>query len=115
MHRAPTAPPFPRTETAATNPFPGPQAYDREDQWYFFGRGDEIEELTSLVLTSSATLVYAPSGAGKSSLLRAGVCPALERDFDVLVLPTVHFGTVVRADSTVGTPNSFVRTVCEAI
>ena len=115
MSRAPTAPPAPRAPTAAANPFPGPQAYDREDQQYFFGRADEIEELTSLVLTSSATLVYAPSGAGKSSLLRAGLAPVLERDFDFLVLPTVHFGTVARADSTGEAPNSFVRTVCESI
>jgi hypothetical protein len=115
MTQAPAAPPSAGTSTAATNPFPGPQAYDRQDQPYFFGRDDEIEELTSLVLTTSATLVYAPSGAGKSSLLRAGVAPVLERDFDVLVLPTVHFGTVARAGSTGDAPNSFVRTVCESV
>jgi hypothetical protein len=115
MSRAPTAPAALCNPTAATNPFPGPQAYDRENQQYFFGREDEIEELTSLVLTSSATLVYASSGAGKSSLLRAGVSPVLERDFDFLVLPTVHFGTVVRADSAGNAPNSFVQTVCESI
>lgn len=115
MTQAPTAPSSAPPPTAASNPFPGPRAYDRDDQPYFFGREDEIEELTSLVLTSSATLLYAPSGAGKSSLLRAGVCPVLEQDFDVLVLPTVHFGTVARGDSPTDAPNSFVRTVGESI
>jgi hypothetical protein len=44
----------------------------------FFGRNDEIEELTSLVLSTSAVLIYAQSGSGKSSLLEAGLGPSLE-------------------------------------
>jgi hypothetical protein len=115
MVQAPAAAPPAEPSTGVTNPFPGPQAYDRRNQEYFFGRDEEIEELTSLVLTSSATLVYAPSGAGKSSLLQAGVAPALERDFDVLVLPKVHLGTVTREVSAEDAPDAFVRAVCEAI
>jgi len=44
------------------NPFPGPRAYRRNDEEYFFGRSEEVDELTALVLSSSATLLYAPSG-----------------------------------------------------
>ena len=97
------------------NPFPGPRAYRRNDQQYFFGRSDEVEELTSLVLSSSATLLYAPSGAGKSSLLQAGVAPHLERRFDFVVLPTVHLGAAARAGPADDAPNRFIYTVCEAI
>jgi len=97
----------------AVNPFPGPKAYQKEDTRYFFGRRDEIEELTSLVLSTSAVLLFGPSGAGKSSLLEAGLIPYLERRFRVGVLPTVHLGKSALTDDKAG--NRFVRTVCEAI
>ncbi|TWF76902.1 hypothetical protein FHX44_112800 [Pseudonocardia hierapolitana] len=107
--------PSPVTTPRGINPFPGPRAYRRDDQPYFFGRVDEIEELTSLVLSSSATLLYAPSGAGKSSLLQAGVAPHLERRFDFVILPTVRLGAGTRMSSTDHASNPFVRAVCETI
>ena len=97
------------------NPFPGPRAYRRNDKEYFFGRSEEVDELTALVLSSSATLLYAPSGAGKSSLLQAGITPHLEHKFGFVVLPTVHLGAAVHADTAKGTANPFTRTVCEAV
>jgi hypothetical protein len=101
------------------NPFPGPQAYIREESAYFFGRDDEIAELTSLILTSSATLLYAPSGAGKTSLLEAGVIPHLESRSRVVVLPTARLGTGTTpageptGESVAGNP--FLRAVCEKV
>jgi hypothetical protein len=100
---------------AERNPFPGPRAYRRNDQQYFFGRSEEVDELTSLVLSTSVTLLYAPSGAGKSSLLQAGVAPHIERKFGFVVLPTVHLGAAGHTPSTKGTANRFIRTVCETI
>lgn len=97
------------------NPFPGPQAYGWDERAYFFGRANEIEELTSLVLSSSATLLYAPSGTGKSSLMQAGLAPHLIQRFDFHVLPMVHLGTGARADQAEDEPNQFVRAVTEAI
>ena len=97
------------------NPFPGPRAYRRNDEEYFFGRSEEVDELTALVLSSSATLLYAPSGAGKSSLLQAGITPHLEHKFGFVVLPTVHLGAAVHADTAKCTANRFTRTVCEAV
>jgi hypothetical protein len=97
------------------NPFPGPQAYGRDDQAFFFGREDEIEELTSLVLSSRATLLYAPSGAGKSSLLQAGLAPHLEEQFDFVVLPTVRLGMSARSVTSDDASNPFIRAVREAL
>jgi hypothetical protein len=77
------------------NPFPGPKPYRRGQEGLFFGRSDEIEELTSLVLSTSAVLVYAQSGSGKSSLLQAGLVPSLgDPPFSFRALPTVRFGRV---------------------
>jgi hypothetical protein len=97
---------------AAANPFPGPKSYRKADTGYFFGREDEIEELASLVLSTSAVLLFGPSGAGKSSLLEAGLVPYLE-ERKVGILPTVHLGASALVDDTTG--NRFVRTVCDAI
>jgi hypothetical protein len=103
----------PHNQHTNLNPFPGPKAYRKADTRYFFGRADEVEELASLVLSTSAVLLFGPSGAGKSSLLEAGLVPYLEQRFKVGILPTVHLGTSALAGDEAG--NRFVRTVCDAI
>ncbi|MEZ4735959.1 MAG: SIR2 family protein [Caldilineaceae bacterium] len=53
--------------------------YDPADAAIFFGREQEIQTLTSLIYAHRLVLLYAISGAGKTSLLLAGVAPHLER------------------------------------
>jgi WD40 repeat protein len=43
------------------------------DERFFFGRDREIELVTANLVASRLTVLYGPSGVGKSSLLRAGV------------------------------------------
>lgn len=99
-----------------SNPFPGPVPYRRQDEDYFRGRTTELEEITSLILSSSAVLIYGPSGAGKSSLLQAGVVPHLEQRFSFTVLPTArHLGVgVTESDRRAGS-NRFTRAVTETL
>jgi hypothetical protein len=67
------------------NPYVGPRPFERDDRAYFFGRAREIRDVVSLVIAQPVLLLYAASGAGKSSLLNAGVLPTLEeRGADVL-------------------------------
>jgi hypothetical protein len=67
------------------SPFVGPRPFEARDGKLFFGRKREIEELLSLIIAHRTVLVYAQSGAGKTSLLKAGVIPLLERrSFKVL-------------------------------
>jgi WD40 repeat protein len=61
------------------SPFVGPRSFEHSEREFFFGRDEEIAILSSLVMTSRASLFYAQSGAGKSSLLRAGLMPELNR------------------------------------
>ena len=60
------------------SPFVGPRPFETEDRDRFFGRTRELEELLSLIIAHRAVLVYAQSGAGKTSLLKAGIIPRLE-------------------------------------
>jgi len=63
----------------STNPYIGPRAFERNETDYFFGRDEEIEILAGQVMVRRASLLFAQSGAGKSSLLRAGLLPNLTR------------------------------------
>src|SRR6478736_2280626 len=73
------------------SPFVGPRPFEKEDSDRFFGRTRETEELLSLIIAHRAVLVYAQSGAGKSSLLRAGVIGRLEgQQYQVLRSARVH-------------------------
>lgn len=58
------------------NPFKGASSYEDGDS--FYGRENEVKELTSLVRNESLTLLFSRSGTGKSSLLKAGLFPALK-------------------------------------
>jgi WD40 repeat protein/energy-coupling factor transporter ATP-binding protein EcfA2 len=57
----------------------------------FFGRDREIDELTALVISNPMVLFYAQSGAGKSSLINAGLLPELEKE-SFEALPPVRVG-----------------------
>jgi hypothetical protein len=73
------------------SPFVGPRPFEKEDSDRFFGRTRETEELLSLIIAHRAVLVYAQSGAGKSSLMRAGVINRLEEQhYPVLRSARVH-------------------------
>jgi hypothetical protein len=72
------------------NPYLGPRPFERTDAALFFGRESETRELLSLVIASQVVLVYAASGAGKTSLLNAGLVPLLERDEHFEVLPAAR-------------------------
>jgi WD40 repeat protein len=66
-------------ESPELEPFVGPRPFRRteEDRARFFGRDRETEEIVSLILSHSVVLVYAQSGAGKTSLFEAQVAPSL--------------------------------------
>src|SRR5215203_1192504 len=80
---------------AASNssaPYVGPRPFTHADRDIFFGRTQEAIELTSLVKAHPEILLYAQSGAGKSSLLFAQVIPILdvEEEFDVMPVGRVR-------------------------
>ncbi|MBK7192776.1 MAG: SUMF1/EgtB/PvdO family nonheme iron enzyme [Myxococcales bacterium] len=59
-------------------PFHGLASFDERDDGLLFGRDRELAQLSELVLHRRVVIVTAPSGVGKTSLLRAGLRPRLE-------------------------------------
>ena len=55
----------------------GPRPYEEKNASIFFGREREARDLLSLVIANQLLLIYAPSGAGKTSLINARLVPML--------------------------------------
>jgi tetratricopeptide (TPR) repeat protein len=72
------------TAAASDGPYAGPRAFGVADQDIFFGRDREIETLRSLWRGSQLVVMHGPAGCGKTSLLNAGIIPALSKAADVL-------------------------------
>lgn len=70
----------------AQHPWIGLASFTEGDRTFFAGRGDEIEDLLRLVRRDTLTLLYGVSGLGKTSLVQAGLFPAL-REENILPVP----------------------------
>ena len=68
-------------EVTPQNPFVGPRPIEKGQP--IFGRDPEITELYDLLFAERIVLLHSPSGAGKSSLIQAGLIPRLAEQFDV--------------------------------
>ena len=60
-------------------PYPGMVPFSEADSDRFFGRDEEIQELLERLRLHPFATVIGPSGSGKSSLVFAGLIPALRR------------------------------------
>lgn len=65
--------------TPDRNPYRGLRPFREEDAALFHGRDDEVEELLELLAKQDMIAIAGPSGSGKSSLVRAGLLPRLQR------------------------------------
>ncbi|MEO7051872.1 MAG: WD40 repeat domain-containing protein, partial [Rhodanobacter sp.] len=72
------------------NPFVGPVPLDVGQQLH--GRRRETEELSDLLVSKRVVLLFSPSGAGKTSLIRAGLIPRLKEAYEMEALPIVRLG-----------------------
>jgi len=81
MSRIPTSTAQPSVPGSG-NPYIGPRNFEdnERERRLFFGRDREAADLLSLVLAERLVLFYAPSGAGKSSLLNARLLPGLRAE-----------------------------------
>jgi WD40 repeat protein len=95
-------------------PYPGLLAFEKEDAAVFFGRDDDIRSLIERLNARRVrgdikfVALLGSSGSGKSSLVRAGVLPRIERDRNNwIVLPPFR----PRREPVL----EFARALCEAL
>jgi energy-coupling factor transporter ATP-binding protein EcfA2 len=62
---------------AFPNPFPGLRPFEAADRDRFFGRDLQVQELAKRLAENRVITIIGGSGCGKSSLVRAGLLPAL--------------------------------------
>jgi WD40 repeat protein len=69
------------------SPYQGLDAFAEADADFFFGRTRDVRLIVANLFASPFTVLYGPSGVGKTSVLHAGVLPALrERGIAPIVL-----------------------------
>ncbi len=59
--------------------YPGLKPFDRAQSAVFYGRREDAARLTNLILQQRLVVLFAKSGIGKTSILQAGVAPAIEQ------------------------------------
>jgi len=71
-------------EYEARCPFRGLESFRVEDHEFFFGREELTQKLVGKIKAHSFLAVLGASGSGKSSLVMAGMIPALDLDYAVI-------------------------------
>jgi len=63
------------------NPFPGLRSFEEEEEFLFFGRETQIDEILKRLRMSRFLAVVGSSGSGKSSLVKCGLLPSLHAGY----------------------------------
>lgn len=61
------------------NPFPGIRSYEIDESHLFFGRESQVRELIEKLKITRFLAIVGSSGCGKSSLIKAGLIPELQK------------------------------------
>ena len=85
--------PLPDLLVSVDHPFPGLRPFESGESLLFFGRDEHTQELLRRLGDGRFLAVVGTSGSGKSSLVRAGLLPALYRGY--LVGSTTHWRIAV--------------------
>ena len=63
------------------NPFPGLRSFEENEEYLFFGREKQIDDLLDQLEKTHFLAVIGTSGSGKSSLVKSGLLPSLHSGF----------------------------------
>jgi len=67
-------------------PYPGLSSFTEADAQFFFGRELEAETLLNKIQEQHLSAIIGPSGAGKTSFLRAGLIPVLPANWSYIFI-----------------------------
>jgi energy-coupling factor transporter ATP-binding protein EcfA2 len=82
---------------ALAMPYPGLRPFEAEDQPLFFGREPQVSAMLRQLEDDRFVAVVGSSGSGKSSLVRAGLLPAVREGF---LLGTTDWHTIISSPAT---------------
>lgn len=82
-------------------PYIGLETYTEDKRDKFFGRSKEIKDLLSLIEKGPAVVIFGKSGSGKSSLVNAGLMPALREKFYLPIYVRLNFENDTEAFQTI--------------
>ena len=74
------------------NPWLGLASFTEDTRQYFYGREDEVAELSRRVQRKLLTVLFGQSGLGKTSILRAGLVPRLRAQGYCPVYVRIDYG-----------------------
>jgi WD40 repeat protein len=82
--------------TEESTPYRGLAAFGDSpvDALFFFGREREIEVISANLVAARLTVLYGPSGVGKTSLLRAGVTQRMRKEGAAVVVFSTWSGDI---------------------
>jgi WD40 repeat protein len=69
----------PAISPASSNPYPGLKPFEELEEYLFFGREQQINQMVDTLAAQRLLAVVGSSGSGKSSLVNCGLQPALHR------------------------------------
>src|SRR5215203_2078826 len=95
--------------TRRPNPFVGPRPFLPGEP--LFGRDREIRALRNLLVAERIVVLYSPSGAGKTSLVQAGLIPTMQES-DFHVLPVIRVNQPPREGNGDGTNRYLESALC---
>ena len=78
---------------ATQHPWLGLASFTEETRQYFYGREDEVGELSRRVQRKLLTVLFGQSGLGKTSILNAGIVPRLRPEGYCPVYVRIDYGT----------------------
>ncbi len=96
-------------KTAQRNPYVGPRAFRTGET--LFGRDAEVRRLFDLLIAERIVLLHSPSGAGKTSLIQAGLIPLL-REEGFHVWPPLRVAAPLPHDAPSGTNRYLASVLC---
>lgn len=91
-----------RKDEPQFNPFPGLRPFESNETHLFFGRDGQSNELIKRLARTRLLAVVGTSGSGKSSLVRAGLLPALNGGFMASAGSSWHVAVFRPGDNPVG-------------
>lgn len=104
---------IPKIDDAAC-PYPGSRAFREEDAKNFFGRQTAIDYVLNRLKVDRMIALIGPSGRGKTSVVQAGVLPALKISDNLSGLKRFYFPLLIPGSDPLGSMTEMIGNAANA-